>query len=109
MGSPLPTANFDGHLARVISDLPVTFKWNGVDYQGVESSPDVSLSLDIGGAEQAIEFSIFARVSVLPVPPPAADDVFVVHGKVMRVAHVKTTPDGVMLSFAMAFARKAYP
>ena len=108
--SGIPLTNLNGHLDRVINDIPIKFRWNGVDYQGVRSSPDFSQTLEPGGADQVIEYNLFVRASDIIGNLPDVDSVMIVDQIAMRVVHVKRSPDNAqLLSFAMAFARKKYP
>lgn len=103
----LSLSTLNGHLTRIITDLPVTFIWNGVSYQAVRSSPTLSQTLEVGGIDEKIEFQLFVKADALPTIKPHEGAIFTIDGIKMRVLEVKKSPDDAqLLSFALGFARQ---
>lgn len=101
----------EGHLARICSDIPISFTWDGVSYSGLRSTPDASQNLEIGGPEERIEFDLFVRASTLPATKPTEGQIFEFGTVKMKVLRVRTSPDnGALLAFSMGYARQGtYP
>lgn len=110
--SGIPLSNLNGHLTRLVEDIPVYFTWKGVQYYGARSTPEFSETLEVGGSDQAIEYNILVKKDTMPAVTVIVDDmvdeIFLVDNIKMRVAHVRRSPDAQqLLTFAMAFARKS--
>lgn len=99
---------FNGHMDRVISDMPVTFMWENLPYQGVKTTPDFTQELEIGGIDQKIQFNLFVKADSFNAVFPKEGDIFVIDGIRMKVIEVRKSPDsGQVLNFQMAFARRS--
>ena len=101
---------FDGHMARVFTDFPLTVYWQGKPISAVRSTPSFSQTLEIGGPEEKVEFDLFLRSSELP-RTPLEGDVFVVDKLQMRVVVVRPSREtGELIACGMGFARAGdYP
>jgi len=71
---PLNIENFttlDGHLTRIMSDLPMTFFRKGISYTNVaiRASQNMAQVLEVGGVDSKIEYSVYIRRSLLPESP----------------------------------------
>ena len=110
-------AQFDDHLGRCVFDLSQKFKVDGTEYLGVINSPDLSQTLEIGGLEEKIEYNLYVQTSLFPkekakegtivtIPRPQgayADSALSVD---MRILTVKISPDNVMFTFGLSFAKR---
>lgn len=107
MASRIPLSNLDGHLERIIEDIPVTFRWNGTDYQAVRSSPELHQVMEIGGIDEPVEYNLFVRASDLPALHPKIGDIFIMDNFQMKVLRIKASPDAAqLLTYSLGFARR---
>ena len=102
----IPLSNLNGHLARLMSDIPTTFYWEGVAYTGARATADFTQQLEIGGMDQKVAYQIFAKADQFEGAPPAEGAIFVVESLNMRVVDVRKSPDNSqLLAFTMAYGR----
>lgn len=101
----LPLSNFNGHLQRIVEDLPLAFSWRGNTYTGTKASADVTQTLELGGLEEKVAFILYCRLSDVPGIPEVGE-IFIVDGRKMKVLDSRKSPDdGQLLSLAMGWAR----
>jgi len=107
----IPLANLDGHLKRIMEDIPVTFVWKGVTAQGVRSTPNITETAIIGGQDRKIEYQIFVRRASLGGEIPTQGDyvdVFDANNVISKMIILGTRPspdDAQLLALQMGFAR----
>lgn len=101
----LNTSILNGHLTRIMEDLPVVATCNGSTISGVVSSPDVTQVIVLGGAEQEVQFQFFVKADTLTASFPIGS-IFCFPDKKCKVLQVKTSPDnGNLISFQMGSAQ----
>ena len=102
---PFDPTTLDNHLKRVTGELPVTFTWNAVNYQGTVSTPTFSETLMIGGFDYDIVWHLYIRAALLP-SIPAIGQAFTIATLIYKVLRVRPSPDSSqLLNFALGYAR----
>lgn len=101
----LDPAILNGHLDRVMTDLPIAFTWNGAAFSGARTTPDQMQEAEIGGLDQKVQFNLYIRRSDLPTIRPGIGAIFVMEGVSYKVLEIAVAPDGNLLRYAMGFAR----
>ena len=100
----------NSHMARVFTDFPLTVYWQGRGIAAVRSTATMSQLMEVGGAEETIEFDLFLRSSDLPRIPKEGD-VFVVDKVKMGVKTVRRASEtGELIACGMRYLRTGdYP
>jgi hypothetical protein len=108
----LSLLNLDGHLNRIMQDIPVSLIIKGVQYDNaaVRNSQPIIQTIEVGGVLQEIDYDIFIRQSQFPEAPKIGTLIRVQErlGKwsIMKIVSIKPSPDaGNLLTLGMQYAK----
>lgn len=103
------TIQFDADVAAIEAEVPVVFKFNGVNYVGSRTPIMDKQAMEDAGFAQLFDFQLIVRLSlfVAPISPMRVHDTISIQDAVRglwvdyNVATVQPSQDGVTMAYGV--------
>lgn len=103
----IPLANLNGHLTRLVGDIPTSGIWGAHTITGARTSPTLEQSLELGGLDVKVQFDLLVKADTLPTPKPGMGAIVTFGGTPYRVLNIRRSPDdGQLITYSFGFARQ---